>query len=323
MTRRTLVIVAIVIVILIIADLVLVVIALQKTAPVSATTPGPIPTFSSAPSSIPRPSGTVTPGAAVTGPAGSPSASSTASTATDVTGVAGDRMMSAVSATEAWRATAGACDGAAPLLERSTDGGTTWKSVPLPSGVQAIAGLRATTGRVAVLGAVGSGCTAQDYVSTDAGGTWSASSDPSVAGAGLLNGSVHLTSGSVVPAPCSNAFAVFEGTSTTAVLCPDLLVWRSGSGAWVHVPVTGLAALTVDGSAYTLARQGVAGCSGVAVDTMAAYGVTPTSTPKQVGCVTKLSPVSAGPVALAQAGSDVWLWSGSRVAVSTTGGSSW
>ena len=310
-------IVAVVIVILIIIDLVLVVLALQTTAPQPATTPGPIPTFTSPASPVPSPSGTVTPGAAAASP------SSTASTATAVTGVAGDRMLSAVSATEAWRATAGSCDGAAPLLEHSTDGGVTWNAVQLPASVQAIAGLRASTAQVAILGATGTACTAQDFVSTNDGGTWSPSSDPSVAGAGLLSGSVHLTSGSTVPAPCTGAFAVFEGNTTTTVLCPDVLVWRSGTGAWVHVPVTGLAALTVNGSSYTIARQGVAGCSGIAVDSMVAYGVTPSSALKQLGCATKLASSAAGPVAIAQTGSDVWLWGGSSVARSLTGGASW
>ncbi|WP_157071408.1 hypothetical protein [Curtobacterium ammoniigenes] len=323
MTRRALVIVAVVIVILIIIDLVLVVLALQKTAPQPATTPGPIPTFTSPASPVPSPSGTVTPGAGAGAGAAAASPSSTASTATAVTGVAGDRMLSAVSATEAWRATAGACDGAAPLLEHSTDGGVTWNAVQLPASVQAIAGLRASTAHVAILGATGTACTAQDFVSTNAGGTWSPSSDPSVAGAGLLSGSVHLTSGSTVAAPCSGAFAVFEGNTTTTVLCPDVLVWRSGTGAWVHVPVTGLAALTVNGSSYTIARQGVAGCSGIAVDSMVAYGVTPASTLKQLGCASKLTSNGGGPVAIAQTGSDVWLWGGSSVARSLTGGASW
>ncbi|MBT2502708.1 hypothetical protein [Curtobacterium sp. ISL-83] len=315
-TRTTLTWVAVVIVALVVVDVVLVALALGRTGAEHSRPAGPIPTYSSAPvpSRTPGSKPTSTPAA---NPGATPTANAGAQTATS--GASGRRLLSAVDATEAWRASSGRCGGDAPVLERSTDAGATWKAVHLGSDVRSLIAIRASSSSLSIVAGIGDGCETTTRTSTDDAASWTAGA-AGAAGAGLADGGVVLSTGTV-PAPCADPVQAFQGQHTSVVVCGDALDWRSGTDAWVRVPITGVRSLGVDGNAYTIARVGAVGCDGVDIATMPATGVTASSTVTSIGCWSAAA--TDGPVTINRAGQAVWAWAGDVVHVSGDGGKSW
>jgi hypothetical protein len=300
LTRTTLVWVAVVIVVLVVIDIALVALALGRTAPNAGDPAGPIPTFSSSPRS-------------------SESASPTATATADAAGAR--RSLSAVDGQEAWRATGGTCGGPAPTLEHTTDAGATWKPVTLGADVSSVMAIRASSADLTILAGVGDDCTPTVRSSTDDGVTWSAAG-AGAAGAGVSPAGLVLSTGVVDP-PCSNPVEAFQGKQTSVVICDGQFEWRAGAGAgdWVDVPLTGVRSVADAGNDYSLARIGAETCAGVQIESMPAVSVTPATTTTPVGC--DADAATEGPISLARAGDDVWLWAGDTVAVSTDGGATW
>lgn len=305
LSRSTLLWIAVAVVVLVVVDVVLVALALSRTAPQDAGQPGPIPTFTSTPAPSPTAS------ASASAPA--------AEGASAIEGSPGRRLLAAVNGTEAWRASAGVCGGPAAVLQHTTDGGTTWKSVSLGSDVASVMGLRASSGSVSVLVGAGPDCEADVRTSTDDGGTWT-SGKPGVAGAGIGPRGLVVKTGTVDP-PCADPIEVYQGQFTTAVICADVLAWRSGAGKWVETPMKGVRSLADAGDHYTIARVGDADCAGVQITSLAAAKVTPSSIPAVVGC--DAAAAVDGSVTVARSGEAVWLWAGDTVAVSPDGGVTW
>ena len=304
LSRGTLVWVAILVVVLIVVDVVLVALALSRTAPADNGHPGPVPTFTSTP--LPPESGSPTTSASATGDASGP-------------GGSGRHLLSAVGASEAWRAVSGACSGSNAYLEHSTDGGASWTPVTLGDDVNNVLALQAGTGTVSVLVGVGDDCDPTVRTSSDDGATWKAGA-PGAAGAGIVKAGLLLSSG-VVPAPCSDPIDAFQGKYTTAVVCHDQVQWRSGTRAWVPVPVKGVRSVADDGDLYMIARVGAADCGGVEIDSMPAVGVTAGTKTSPIGCAGQAT--QDGAVVISRSGQAVWLWSGSSVLTSPDGGVSW
>ncbi|MFZ7086694.1 hypothetical protein [Curtobacterium sp. RRHDQ10] len=319
LTRRTLLWVAIGVVALVVVDVVLVAVAVGRTAPGDHGRPGPIPTFTSepAPASSGTPSATAS--SAVT-PSATPSSSASADAATDTTDAG--RVIAASSGTVAWRSTGGTCDGPDAVVERSTDGGATWKAVDL-SGYAVHRVLSITTGsaRTTVLAATGAGCITQSISTYTNGQFWAVDKDLSNAAAGLTHDGRLQLAGGVVDAPCAGPRQVVQGSSATAVVCADALAWRHGSGSWVTVPLAGLRAVALNGASDTVARVGRPSCDGVSIESLATTAVTAASRTTVLGCAPVVA--SDGGVALAQSGASVWLWSGDEVLVSANGGAGW
>jgi hypothetical protein len=304
LSRSTLVWVAILVVVLVVIDVVLVAFALSRTAPMDHGDPGPVPTFTSSP--MPSESSSPTPG---------PTATSGAAGPVDT----GRHLLSAVDASEAWRATSRSCSAGGANLEHTTDGGSSWKAVPLSTDVGAVLALRAGAGRLSVLVGVGNDCNPAVRTSIDGGVTWKAGA-PGAAGAGIDSAGLLLSSGTVA-SPCSSPIDAFQGKYTTAVACDDEVQWRSGTHAWVRVPVSGVRSIADNGDAYTIALVGSAGCKGVAIASLPAVGVTAATRTAPVGCANEAANDDA--VAVARSGQAVWLWAGSKVLISTDGGTSW
>ncbi|GAA1491812.1 hypothetical protein [Curtobacterium herbarum] len=298
LTRTTLVWVAIVIVVLVVIDIALVTLALGRTAPNAGDPAGPIPTFSSSPrtdeSASPTPTGTAD-------------------------AVASRRSLSAVDGQEAWRASGGTCGGSAPTLEHTTDAGATWKPVALGADVSSVMAIRASSADLTILAGVGAECTPTVRSSTDDGVTWTAGA-AGAAGAGVSPAGLVLSTGVVDP-PCSEPVEAFQGKQTAVVICDGHLEWRAGSGDWVDVPLAGVRSIADAGNEYSLARVGATTCAGVQVESMPAISVTPATTTTPLGC--DADATTDGPISLARAGEDVWLWAGDTVAVSTDGGATW
>lgn len=300
--RTTLVVVAAVVVVLVVIDLVLVSLALGRTAPEQNGPAGPIPTFTSTPDT------TETPRASASARADPASSSQQ-----------GRRLLAAVDDREAWRGSGGACGGQRPVLEHTVDGGATWVPVELGTDVGSLMAIRASSAQLSIMVGVGDDCTTTVRTATDAGVTWHPGT-PGAAGAGISTDGVVLA-GETIQAPCADPIEVFQGERTSVVVCDGQLEWRAGTDAWVEVPMGGVRSIAVDGGEYTLARVDVASCSGVQLVTMPAADVTSSTAVSPVGCADEAD--SDGTVAIDRAGQDVWLWDGETVRVSSDGGASW
>jgi len=261
--------------------------------------PGPIPTFTNRPDT--------------------PAASATPTTPATPT-VAAPRLLVAVSATEAYRATRGACTGGDTVFEKTTDGGATWQASK--TGRYAFHTMLTLSGATdthvsAVVGA-GSSCAIGSYSSFTGGQFWQEYPD-NLADANYIDpadrSTLHLA-GATQDAPCPAALQLATGTNSTAVLCADTVFTRAGNGVWASAAVPGVLALAPSDDGYTLAVAGVTGCSGVAIESLDVGG-----TPAPVGCDAAVT--SPAGVTLAQQGSNLWLWSGDTVAVSTDAGATW
>lgn len=294
--------IAVLVAALVVIDVVLVALAIARTAPASNGTAGPVPTFSSAP----RPSVSPT-----------PQSTQTANPAGMVT--PGRLLLAAVDEQEAWRAASGTCGGSPGSLEHSVDGGATWTRVSDGIRMGAILALRADSTSVSVVLGTGGDCAQEVRTTVDRGRSWKDSA-AGAAGAGIGPDGLILSSGTVA-APCANPTDVFQGELTTAVVCEGQVQWRSGDGAWVGVPVPGVRSFTDDGDSYLLAVAGSSTCSGTEIRSMPAVAVVPTTKSAVVGCAREVESDSA--LALARAGDALWLWSGDAVEVSADGGSSW
>ena len=118
------------------------------------------------------------------------------------------RRLLSIGSAQWWRATAGACGGAAPLIERSSDGGATWTDVtPNYLGVAQVQTLDAFSSADAEVVAATVGCNAQALRTYTRGEFWE--SYPDVLAASRFvdpkdAASVRLPGGPV-PAPCETA----------------------------------------------------------------------------------------------------------------------
>lgn len=304
----------------VVLDIVLVLIAVHGVGARPQQSPGPIPTFSSPATPIPEST-----------PSPTPSATGTAAPASST--ISEVPLLSAVSATEAWRVSQGTCGVAGTTaatrakVERSTDGGSTWKTVDLGSNaLDDVVSLSAGTSRDTVVGGRGASCALAASVSYTNGQFWK-SSPSDVASSAYLSpsdGSVHLSSGKVA-SPCASPERVIEGATQTVVLCGDGLRVRQGAGSWASLDLSGLVAVDPTSGAFLVARTGVTGCSGIDIESLA-LPVGASSTPANLGCATPkggAASLSASDVALASAGSSVWLWAGDSTMISSDGGATW
>ncbi|WP_267424378.1 MULTISPECIES: hypothetical protein [unclassified Curtobacterium] len=305
LSRNALLWIAAAVVLLVVLDVVLVAVALGRTAPQDGGQPGPIPTFTSTPSPRPTPSASST--AAASAPADAMQSSS------------GRHLLTAVDGSVAWRASAGVCGGSGEVLQHTTDGGASWQSVRLGDDVESILALRATSSSISMLVAAGPDCEVVVRTSADDGATWSAGT-AGAAGAGIGPDGLVLKTGTVDP-PCSDPTEVFQGDYTTAVICQDVMEWRSGTGAWVEAPMQGIRSLADAGDRYTIAVVGADDCDGVQIASVGAAKVTRTSTATAVGCDADAD--TDGAVTVARSGTNVWVWAGKSVAVSSDGGATW
>lgn len=218
---------------------VLAVVRTQNAADSVATTPRPVPSFTVSPTA--QPSSTPSPSA--------PTPSSTAA----VPGAA-ERFLS-VGEGAAWRATAGECGGAGPLLERSTDGGATWQDVtPRYRGIGQILSLDAFAGTEAELVALmGPGCELQALRTFTQGRFWEPYPDVLAASTYVdpARPATVMIAGSETEAPCSAPWGVRAASGTIGVICEGI-AYRLVDGEWQPV-ADGALAITADAAGITAA----------------------------------------------------------------------
>ncbi|NLP84321.1 hypothetical protein HF576_10700 [Microbacterium sp. CFH 90308] len=201
-----------------------------------------------------------------------------------------------------WRATAGACNGPAPVVERSPDGGQTWVDVtPTYRGIAQVQSLDAFSAQDAEMVAALAGCETQALRTYTNGEFWESYPDV-LAASRYVNptdaATVVLPSGPVA-APCAQASGLRASGDTVAVLC-DGRAWNRADTQWLQLAPENAIALTLDGSDVIVAHT-APDCAGVAVSR-----ATPESSPP-VACAEGVD--AAVPTAIDLAGSDLYLWS--------------
>lgn len=295
------------VVVFVLLDIALIALAVgSNRADDSGKHPHPIPTFSATnPSASPQPSSSAQP--------------------TSTTAVAPTRLLAALNAGTAWRATTGACPATPAAAQLTTDSGATWKTTDVtgPTKVTALQRIIATgKSQATMVGLTESGCSPQlvktfvagDNYSTypkELAATWYASpADPST---------VHSPSGELA-APCAVIALAPRDSKSAAVLCADDTVHVTADAAktWaVSASLPGAMNLATSGDGYLAAVAGAKDCAGVQIVALSAGLV-----PSVSGCYATVTP-SAGTVALSEAAGTLWLWAGDALSRSTDGGATW
>lgn len=240
---------------------VLAVVRTERAAESIATTPRPIPSFT--PSATVSPSSTTPPPLPET--ARAPGAE--------------ERFLS-VGTGAMWRATAGACGGTEPLLERSADGGQTWQDVtPRYRGIGQILNVEAFGDTEAqIVARMGPGCELQALRTFTQGRFWEPYPDV-LAGASYVDPAAPATvviAGTPVTAPCPGPWGVRTGSGAVGIVC-DGSAYQRIDDAWMPVS-DGALAISADAVGITVAVSR-AECDGVWIAPPAAGYCVPAAQP--------------------------------------------
>jgi hypothetical protein len=233
--------------------------------------------------------------------------------------------LSAVDATTAYRTDAGNCGtSSTAVLEKTSDGGTSWVSSTLTTDLSSVfrlqaqdssyafmVGGEAATCQVGLTATYTSGTGFQTYPDR-VSASWYA--DPATPGV------VHSPVGSFA-APCGVVTGLAPSTDlSAAILCDDRTIHRTGDGArsWdAGTTVAGAAAIAQTPVGYLVAAVGDAVCTGITVNNLPYTGDA-----TAVGCLPDVDPDGAE-VLIAAGESSVWLQVGEDVSVSPDGGVTW
>ena len=205
-----------------------------------------------------------------------------------------------------WRATAGACGGPAPKVERSDDQGATWTDVtPHYLGIAQVQTLNAFSGRDAELVAAMTACTPEALRTYTRGEFWESYPD-ALAASRYIDprdaGSVHLPSGPV-PAPCPSASGLHGFGDVVALVC-DGQAWSWWGNEWSPLAPESVVAVAIDG-ADVLVAHAAEDCAGVAVSRASSAD---SGSASLIGCAEGTD--AATPVAIDGAGDAVRVWAG-------------
>lgn len=235
--------------------------------------------------------------------------------------------LSVVDSTTAYRVSAGSCPSESPAqLEKTIDGGSTWVTSPITTGVTSVLRLRATESAVAfVVGESGPEC-APDFTATYTSGADFQTYPDRLAAAWYLQAgvgaAVNSPTGSFAP-PCDTPVSLASTDDVSAgLICSDGTVFQTVDGAvsWdAGTQVEGARALTADtAGGFLIASVGDASgtCQGTELSSLDATGAL-----SVLGCRDGLSP--SGDTVLSAASGAIWLLDGDTVSISTDSGQTW
>ncbi|WP_020144763.1 hypothetical protein [Terracoccus sp. 273MFTsu3.1] len=235
------------------------------------------------------------------------------------------RLVSALDAVTAWRATTGACDAGGATVEVTADGGQTWTRLRSPArAVARVQPLDET--RAFVIGA-GPACTLAQYASRDAGRTWLTPTAVSGGWARRLDEPTRVLAPKEAAAtPCGDAVVVDLSRTSAAqaqALCADgsVVVTDDGGTTWTgsgDAPgAVALSNLLVDTTLKTYAVRIVGACKGVQL-----VEVVKGRTAAVVACVPVATP-ERGSVGLSVTDRAGWIVSGNQTWLSQGDLTSW
>jgi hypothetical protein len=235
-----------------------------------------------------------------------------------------ERLLVATSSMTAWRATVGDCDSPGEI-ERSTNGGASWKRIVRTSLVPIVQLGVEPSGNVFAIGGTRKSCSYR-YVAYADDGTVTASTTrpfnvwfPNPKDRDEINGP-----GDTKATPCKGhvlALAPLD-SSRALVVCDngDAMSTRTSGRTWQQVGrIPNTLAIAAESGRYWVATAHES-CSGVAVQPLAEESGSLTH--GRAHCAPGLD-VAGGQVAVDVTGSTVWLWSGNKIAVSTNDGRTW
>jgi hypothetical protein len=240
------------------------------------------------------------------------------------------RILTALNATTAWRATTGECPTAAARPEATSDSGSTWSETDATADVQVTA-LQSLTvvseSLIELVGLSAADCSAQFVRSFVAGDDYS--NAPDLLGEQwyvdpIDRASVHTPTG-VAVAPCDSVVALAPRTDAeSAVLCAESQVFstRDAGLTWsAPTAIVGAVNLAVTQMGYVIAAVGLPECEGVQLIALSTEPATATPT----GCLPVEAPAETmqGNVAISEAAGTVWVWAGDSVMRSIDRGTSW
>ena len=238
------------------------------------------------------------------------------------------RLLAALDASTAWRASTGACSVASAEPELTTDSGATWESfnASIETDASSILSINVVDETETSLVTLDFANCAPQLVSTFVSGDqWRAYPERAAAQWYLdpaTPASVHSPNGDVT-APCAGVTTLAaSGDSTVAVLCADASVFTtSDAGETWSTPasVPGAAAITATASGYEVAVANPAGCVGVSLVRMSGDGVLDATAG---ACLAATVGPGDTAVSAAEDGT-LWLWAGDAFARSTDDGASW
>ena len=200
-----------------------------------------------------------------------------------------------------WRAVAGACDSADPLVERSTNSGRTWTDVtPRYRELGEVHDLVAFAQTEAdLVGSLGDDCETQLLRTFTQGRFWEPYEDI-LAVSTYLDATGVVIDGDQVEAPCAEPRSVRSAGDVTALIC-DGVAYRDAGDGWAALEGAGILALDVWDGAIVGATTSD-DCDGIAVVRLDEAAT--------IGCVTG---DPATPTAVALTGSSVGVWNGDAV----------
>lgn len=276
-----------------VTTIVLAVIAIDRvrsTAPVADPAPSPSFSFGGAATPTPEPEATPTPPAS--GVLAYPRAQ--------------ERFLS-VGSGGMWRGVAGECGGAAPLIERSGDGGQSWEDVtPGYRGIGQVISLDAFAGTEAeTVSRMGVGCETQALRTFTQGEFWEPYPEVLAASryADPAAPSSVITPQGAVDAPCAEPRSVRAAGSTLALVCEATGYVLGADRQWVPLPTLDAVALAIGGDRLVVAAR-AAGCEGLEISSLSGDGFAQSA---PLGCAA-VDP--AAPVAVAASGDGALVWSG-------------
>jgi hypothetical protein len=242
------------------------------------------------------------------------------------------RLITAVDDSSAWRTTTGECPASRAILERTVDGGATWRQYPLAPlvDVRSVTRIEASdSSYISVIGRRGPDCSAILAATYTGGRDWK-EFPAQLADAWFVDptnrATIH-TARAERTAPCDTIVSVaIVGADETAVLCSTQMMFRSSDGGltWdAGVLVPGAASLDDMDREIVVATTGQPGCAGVqmrSIGTASAGGASDTP----LGCVV-LDParILPGETAVSFGADSLWLWAGDVVVRSLDRGVTW
>jgi hypothetical protein len=234
------------------------------------------------------------------------------------------RLLLAMSSETAWRATVGDCNSPGKI-ERSTNGGASWKGV-VRTGPAPIVRLGAeTSGDLFVIGGTRRSCSVR-YVAYARDGTVTTSATPANVWFPTPENRDEINGpGGAKDTPCdSHAIGLASLSLARAlVMCDDGTVMSSGNSGktWRQVArIPDALAITAGNGRYWVAGTHES-CDGVTVQALTENSGSLVR--GRTRCAAGLD-VAAGQVAFDVTGDGtIWLWSGSRVVVSRDDGQTW
>lgn len=274
----------------------------------SATPTRTRPTESRSPSPTPSPSSTVT----TSSPTATPTVTSRST-----------RLLAVNSETLAWRGVLGPCP-TTPDLEVSRDGGRTWQ--PTSAGLRSVTRLRSFGGSSVFAVGGSEDCTASYVAAGGPGDAWRP--DDAMLGETwhrLPDAPYRVQApGGRVSRPCGEELADFAGLGddNAAAVCADGTIrTTTNSGRTWRALESGKQGLAIaaDDGAYVVALGGTE-CEGIGVTVLGSAGEQVDD--GEIRCA-PVAAASSGELAVAIRDRVLWVWSGSKVAVSTDHGRSW